>query len=1453
MENKQQSKTLEPMLTCLEDVTDAILKPSFQDITNMFSNGAVFFIDGDSLLLNLMGDVNYDTNNGGQLLHLIYLCERHLQLFSRKGGNFEIIFFNIWSQAWSGKHTLLLARSALMSHLRFNMSCKVHEFDSVWDVKFRQILEERNCAFMLTDFQMLDTYCELFPQEDHMLQELIFHVSICFSLVALYLGLVDMNDVKLTVSTLDAFYCQPGVKLEYVKLRRLLHSIVKVIEDECRLLFISADVEESQLLPMEGETDVRHIVTISAAVRLLRDSNAPQPCEDWIRAFLIYSAVLEVLPLSYRGCTAFVVQTTAFTQFVEQLHRHMNCILQTVLRGGHDLLYNFDTTADLWHGNLFAFVLKYVTRHEICEEVLLGEQTLVVYDRLLQEVVRLTGEPLMRLPVTIEGVAFSDGAIEAEVNSSTGNSAMLLPSLHELNELVPTNCLLASEFCRNVLPRNRHINDLTGYITRNSKFEEKHHWHSKKPMSDEYDHVHDDHVRDNIIKPVNKYQLKKRDRIKGKFAHFMSIYGSNIEGRSDSSRSIVCEIGNASKKKVDNTKKPGKKAQTREGTTQRKLQAEQEESEKKLFDVCQSGNSSKKEGDKVIKPGKKTQKRETNKAEKIRENNQKKLQAEREEKEKNLFDAFKETYERCKERGSYHAALDEVKRLERKVTTEKVLHNVLLYMVRILWYLWENECERFPVVSERNLEHVKELFLVIRRLLKDFKSIGLGDEDARFLGCCLRKMGLERIAQCWSLPGSSRSTTNQSYCIGMSWIDFQLLHLGPELEREVGSTPDSRVKGFVPDDWQRKLFDSVDKHQSLLVVAPTSSGKTYASYYCMERVLRESNDGVVVYVAPTKALVNQVAATIYARFKNKDMPPGKSVYGVFTRDYRSNALNSQILVTVPECLALLLLSPRRRSWVRNLRYVIFDEIHCLAGQLGGFSWECGLLLIRCPFLALSATVEDPKSLHRWLQEMQHFKHTQDIANDCEKPDDLYQVNLVVHSDRHADLKKYVFCEDGKFCHIHPYGYLDRTLIKAAGHIPQSITLSPGEVHQLYNAMNSACAQDTRLNDFHPEMFFSVCTDGFISRKVVRDFEAKLKGLLQEWAMEDGASFELVIMALRTVTEPLGKVSEIRFIKENFIPFVQKLQEQNMLPAIVFSYNRSLVNTFFEAATEYYEDIQQNEDSNKENKSEQCKRLGKDGDQDGNPRDKKGNIDNLNFRVSRGVPGRDKYEASLNLLQRGNTHSGSIRGIGHVDEKVVECVERRLRKIGYRQDDLFPRGLSLGIGIHHGGLNAKERSAVEMLFRMKILNLVFATGTLALGIHMPCKTVVVMSDSPFLNPLEFQQMSGRAGRRGFDTEGNVLFMGLNERKMRGLLTGKLPRMVGNFPLNVTMVLRLMLMVSDIRSNGAHSEEVTRDALSRYVPFWSICVNTFTAVEREVVADLWCLSLSPLVMVLHLKSE
>ena len=56
------------------------------------------------------------------------------------------------------------------------------------------------------------------------------------------------------------------------------------------------------------------------------------------------------------------------------------------------------------------------------------------------------------------------------------------------------------------------------------------------------------------------------------------------------------------------------------------------------------------------------------------------------------------------------------------------------------------------------------------------------------------------------------------------------------------------------------------------------------------------------------------------------------------------------------------------------------------------------------------------------------------------------------------------------------------------------------------------------------------------------------------------------------------------------------------------------------------------------------------------------------------------------------------------------------------------------------------------------------------------------------------MSGRAGRRGFDPVGNVVFFGVPHRKVQRLITANIPKLVGNFPINVSLVLRLLLMTS-----------------------------------------------------------
>lgn len=91
-------------------------------------------------------------------------------------------------------------------------------------------------------------------------------------------------------------------------------------------------------------------------------------------------------------------------------------------------------------------------------------------------------------------------------------------------------------------------------------------------------------------------------------------------------------------------------------------------------------------------------------------------------------------------------------------------------------------------------------------------------------------------------------------------------------------------------------------------------------------------------------------------------------------------------------------------------------------------------------------------------------------------------------------------------------------------------------------------------------------------------------------------------------------------------------------------------------------------------------------------------------------------------------------------------------------DLLPRGL----GFHHAGLLPALKVLVETLFARGHLRAVFATDTLALGVNMPARSVVVGSLSKFdgqemrlLTPNEYSQLTGRAGRRGMDVRGSAI--------------------------------------------------------------------------------------------------
>lgn len=104
-------------------------------------------------------------------------------------------------------------------------------------------------------------------------------------------------------------------------------------------------------------------------------------------------------------------------------------------------------------------------------------------------------------------------------------------------------------------------------------------------------------------------------------------------------------------------------------------------------------------------------------------------------------------------------------------------------------------------------------------------------------------------------------------------------------------------------------------------------------------------------------------------------------------------------------------------------------------------------------------------------------------------------------------------------------------------------------------------------------------------------------------------------------------------------------------------------------------------------------------------------------------------------------------------------EEDLEVLGYRE---WLLALERGIAAHHAGLLPSFKGAVEELFKNGLVKAVFATETLALGINMPARTVVLEKLTKWngeahvsITPGEYTQLTGRAGRRGIDIEGNAV--------------------------------------------------------------------------------------------------
>ncbi len=154
-------------------------------------------------------------------------------------------------------------------------------------------------------------------------------------------------------------------------------------------------------------------------------------------------------------------------------------------------------------------------------------------------------------------------------------------------------------------------------------------------------------------------------------------------------------------------------------------------------------------------------------------------------------------------------------------------------------------------------------------------------------------------------------------------------------------------------------------------------------------------------------------------------------------------------------------------------------------------------------------------------------------------------------------------------------------------------------------------------------------------------------------------------------------------------------------------------------------------------------------------------------------------------------------ISFVEERCDHIPETDRHVLGYHD---FLEGLGRGVAAHHAGMLPTFKECVEELFAAGRCRVVFATETLALGINMPARSVVIEKLVKWngethadITPGEYTQLTGRAGRRGIDVEGHGIVLwsqGIDPRTVAGLASTRTYPLRSSFRPSYNMAVNLV---------------------------------------------------------------
>ena len=600
------------------------------------------------------------------------------------------------------------------------------------------------------------------------------------------------------------------------------------------------------------------------------------------------------------------------------------------------------------------------------------------------------------------------------------------------------------------------------------------------------------------------------------------------------------------------------------------------------------------------------------------------------------------------------------------------------------------------------------------------------------------------------------------------------------------------------DDWQLKVFNLIENKKNILLCAPTSAGKTVVSSYCA--VLGNKT----IFVVPSDELARQVAG-IFRNLSNI------SVKVITNKEYFNDG-NFKVLVGTPNKLEEYILL----NGYDDFTYAIYDEWHMLNSDEGG-AYEKIFKILKCPFLALSATLETPTRIKSWMESVKN------------EP-----VELIEYKKRFIIQQRYLW-DDNNLKHLHPLSCIDLEFLKNDGFKKSELSFTPRDSLDLYNKIRSKI--DLPIIDnkpiLHPSVILKKDKWDQITLTETIEVERKLKEYLMNLAKENPEITNEILDEYQ--------VNETDCEKFDLIKLIKLLIKKNMCPAIFFKMSpikclqvfKLIVKTLEESQNKkfpYHNDdleFRQNyfkKFNDEVNEKRQKTKLPLDVDAEAFFKEQRNNIESQMLENMKNeyekiilkrinkikendiLPDKAKvyyekyYLNELEIVKNQNNLYFVDKNRPHPDfcfnNMGIDSTEMRRLKREFKAtlgkgvvdyDHPFMIGIERGIVPYFKDMEVPFQRIAQSLFSQKKIPIVISDESLGYGINLPIRTVVMLGEEnevENIDPVIANQMTGRSGRRGIDREGNIVFVGVNWRM---ILRSKFSKLIGKNPLTEDLPL------------------------------------------------------------------